>query len=62
LQTLRRLVPMIVVGAIDDDGYRTAYSQGTNSELSVSAVGNVNCPSSDGVSTIPTIGTSLGMT
>ncbi|KAK1999911.1 subtilisin-like protein [Colletotrichum falcatum] len=34
---------IIVVGAVDNDGYRASFSQGTGSQLTVSAPGYVEC-------------------
>jgi hypothetical protein len=55
-------IPLIIVGAVNLFGNRTPYSQGTYEEISVSAVGNVNCPNSDGETVTPERGTSFGMT
>jgi hypothetical protein len=55
-------LPIVVVGAVDEDGERTWYSQGFNYELSTSAVGNVECPDARGDGTQELRGTSFGMT
>ncbi|KAH6886908.1 peptidase S8/S53 domain-containing protein [Thelonectria olida] len=36
---------IVVVGAVDKDGYREFYSQGSGDQLTVSAPGNVDCAS-----------------
>jgi hypothetical protein len=55
-------MPIIVVGAVDENGDRTAYSQGLNDELSTSAVGEVTCPNGEGDGTTVLTGTSFGTT
>jgi hypothetical protein len=51
-------LPIIVVGAVDNDGQRTEYSQGKKYELSVSAPGNVICAGFEGPRFVT--GTSVG--
>jgi hypothetical protein len=57
---LGRELPIIVVGAVDRDGFRADYSQGFPAELTVSAVGRVVCASRQGRGTARREGTSFG--
>ncbi|RDW94302.1 hypothetical protein BP5796_00065 [Coleophoma crateriformis] len=52
-------MPIIVVGAVDLEGFRTFYSQGTDAELTVSAPGDVTCAGSSGTGDVELFGTSF---
>ncbi|GJC95007.1 hypothetical protein ColKHC_03833 [Colletotrichum higginsianum] len=52
---------LIVVGAIDNDGSRADYSQGTIEELTTSAPGDVMCASSTSLGWVKKSGTSFGV-
>ncbi|KAF6817062.1 hypothetical protein CPLU01_13698 [Colletotrichum plurivorum] len=51
---------IIVVGAVENDGYRAFFSQGTGSQLTVSAPGFVDCASGRSSGSQELYGTSFG--